>query len=139
MGAFIVKAVQHREYKCCPCWSKRKDLSKMVFNLCSSYSQPFSGKIFFLKACSFRYKHLFALLNISLIGRNVSKTHLKAPIRLSLLMALIFEFWSPLNSTRNGFRINSEDLAFAMKLDFASRRGILFGPTADTHAANGPT
>lgn len=100
---------------------------------------PVVNRIIFFKSCAFRYVHLLLLQNISLIGRNVSKTHLKAPLRLSLLMELIFEFWSPLNSILNGFRINSADLAFAMKLEFASQRGILFGPTADTHAANGPT
>ncbi|KAK4037477.1 hypothetical protein OUZ56_029510 [Daphnia magna] len=84
------------------------------------------------------YVRLIANLPV-LDWEKVSKTHLKAPLRLSLLMALIVKFWSPLNSTQNCFRINSADLAFAMKLDFASQRGILFGPTADTHAANGPT
>lgn len=62
-----------------------------------------------------RYKHLFLRKFISLISKGVLKTRLKAPLRSSLLTAPIFRYWSPLNSTPNGFRINSEDLAFVMK------------------------
>ncbi len=95
-------------------------------------------KIFFIFTHSEK-KLLFLRKFISLISKGVLKTHLKAPLRSSLLTAPTFQYWSPLNSTRNGFRINSEDLVFAMKLDFASERGILFGPTVGTLAANGPT